>query len=257
MVRGKPRAPPAFRRRGRKAPAGAPRRSSSSSSSSGVLPFNGEEPEYAWLPYGSPVGRANNNCTAYAYGVYSSKGNDKLQPGGLGGEPSDFSLRHCAPIRKRVLADLPGSHVARPDQRCRVGSHKVMVFLDKHGKDYHFYRQHSDIFIRAREGDTLRSIARFFGVPTSKVGVPRRRPPPPRVRDVDAPLRRGVVVRLARTGLWSHKRGLATGPLLVDACQKPLRDPRRSCQRYGPFDYSKLCGTFCVPSMPRSVPRLA
>ena len=52
---------------------------------------------------------------------------------------------------------------------------------------------------------------------------------------------------LARgANLYSHKRGLATGPLLEDSCGRHIKDPDLACRDYGDLKYTKSCGGICV-----------
>lgn len=46
-------------------------------------------------------------------------------------------------------------------------------------------------------------------------------------------------------GMWTHKRGL-TPTSNVDACNKKIIDPMKSCRNFGDdLNYTKMCGTFC------------
>lgn len=47
------------------------------------------------------------------------------------------------------------------------------------------------------------------------------------------------------SGYWAHKRGL-TPVSRVDACNKPIKHPTRSCRKFGDgYDYKTACATFC------------
>lgn len=48
------------------------------------------------------------------------------------------------------------------------------------------------------------------------------------------------------TGVWSHKRGWATPPLLRDAKGKIIWDPVRANRSYEGLNYKKYCASFCV-----------
>lgn len=52
--------------------------------------------------------------------------------------------------------------------------------------------------------------------------------------------------RMHRSGVWSHKRGHATPPLIHDASGKVIWDPLKADRNYGSLDYRKFCGAFCV-----------
>lgn len=52
--------------------------------------------------------------------------------------------------------------------------------------------------------------------------------------------------RMHRSGLWSHKRGHHTPPLIHDASGNPIWDPLKANRNYGSLNYRKFCGAFCV-----------
>ena len=198
------------------------------------LPLSGSEPVYTDLVYGSPRGVKNNNCYAWAIGDYKNSGSKKLQPGNLVGETRNMNLSNCSELRARVQRDL-GARVypEQADAPCRKGYYKVMAFLDENN-DYHWYKQHSDMLVRAKAGNSASLIARNLDVPVSSVLSP------------ESPSANGDLVLVKGAGLWSHKQGFATGPLIRDACDKPIRDPRTACRDYGKFNYRTFCGAFCV-----------
>jgi hypothetical protein len=213
-----------------------------------ALPTSGSERDYTWSPYGTKRGIAMHNCYAYSRGHYdipkSCKNGvnsclsygKKLQPGELAGNSSDFSLATCKPLQERILGDIPSDVYSVKDAStaCKKGYYKIMAFLAPH-RDYHFYTQHSRIIIRARKGDTLASIAKWFGVPRSRVALlfPSHRNP------TTTPLRKGDFVKVTGN-MWSHKRGTATGPLLIDSCKKPIGNPLTSFREFGSgLNYSK------------------
>jgi hypothetical protein len=188
---------------------------------------------YTDLVYGSPRGIGNNNCYAYAIGHYRDAGGTKLQPGDLspGRRRTDLNLQDCESLRRRVAADLgPDARSLRPGESCGEGWHAAHAYLDP-GKDYHWYRKHKDVLVRQPGGVRATSLARRLGVRRDQVEVP----------DPSASL---ALVRDA--GLYSHKRGLATGPLLEDSCGKPIRDPDAACKDYASLNYTKSCGGFCI-----------
>lgn len=49
-----------------------------------------------------------------------------------------------------------------------------------------------------------------------------------------------------RSGVWSHKRGWSTPPLLRDAKGKVVWDPVRANRNYGDLNYKRYCSSFCV-----------
>ena len=56
----------------------------------------------------------------------------------------------------------------------------------------------------------------------------------------------GHLVVIKRAGTFSHKQGLATGPLLRDAEGHTIPDPRFANRNYGDLNYTTFCGAMCV-----------
>lgn len=212
----------------------------------GRLPLSGSEPLFSEFEYGTRGGRGNNNCYAYALGHYRVQGGVKLQPGNMSRQSSNRNASSCAFLTDRALDDSRGRGIYRADPTapCRRGFYKIMSFIDP-GVDYHWYVQNGSLLYRVRPqdvrgsgADTRAAIATLFGVPTAAVVS----------RGQD--LRAGNLVLVKGAGVWSHKQGLATGPLLFDAAGKVIRDPRRANRNYGEYNYRKSCGAFCVRDIP-------
>lgn len=204
-----------------------------------TLPTSGSEETYTNFVYGSPKGKVNNNCYAWAIGHYRDSGGVKLQPGDLSGALTDMNLSSCKELKERVLKDArsPGQkamYVVQPRARCMKGYYKVMSFLDK-GTDYHWYRQHKDLLYRVQAGNSLTSVATKLGVPPRQI-----------VTSAKDAMKPDNVLLVRNADLWSHKQGFATGPLLYDACGKVITDPRKACRDYGNYDYDTFCGAYCV-----------
>lgn len=207
------------------------------------LPLSGSEETFTNKRFGSPRGVRNNNCYAWAIGHYDGSGGVKLQPGDLAGVRSRMSLASCTDLKKRALLDsrAPGQkqmYATRPLQPCQKGYYKVMAFLDP-STDYHWYRQHKDVWYRMQAGNSSTSVAKKLGVPLRKV---RRAP--------------GGMALVQNAGVWSHKQGFAGGPKLEDACGKMITDPRKACRDYGEYDYERFCGSYCVRSTTALKPAL-
>jgi hypothetical protein len=200
--------------------------------------MSGSEPLYSDLEYGTPRGKGNNNCYAYVLGSYKLNGGIKLQPGNLSHQTSNRVASSCAFLKDRALKDnkARGIYKADPARKCRKGFYKIMSVIDK-GTDYHWYVQNGDLLYRMRPGDTLASVAQDFKVPRSSI-VAR------------APVRTGDVIFVKKAGVWSHKQGLATGPLLHDSRGKVIFDPRTASRNYGSLNYRTYCNTFCVKDVP-------
>lgn len=205
------------------------------------MPLSGSEPLFSELEYGTRRGTDNNNCYAYAIGSYRLGGDYKLQPGNLSRQSGNMDASSCAFLNGRALDDNRARGIYRlrdPGQRCKRGFYKIMSFIDR-GKDYHWYVQNGSLLYRVQRGETRGSIAKKFGVPARDV-----------VSATRAPLRPGQLVFVRDAGVWSHKQGLATGPLLVDASGRVITDPRRANRNYGSFNYRRGCGTFCIRDIP-------
>lgn len=200
------------------------------------LPLSGTEETFSDIAYGTSRGVKNNNCYAYALGHYENSGGVKLQPGNLSGAKGAMSLADCGELRARVLKDANGNmHAVDAQVPCRQGWYKVMAFLDENN-DYHWYRQHKDLLVTARQPGTATGVAANLDVPATSVVT----------GSGDGSVRKGDLVLVRDAGLWSHKQGFATGPLLKDACNAPIRDPRSACRDYGTYNYRTFCGAFCV-----------
>ena len=191
---------------------------------------SGSEQTYSDFFYGTPTGIRANNCYAYAIDYYGTKEGYKMQPGDISrGTSRELDLATCGDVSRRALKDNPTMYPLKPSQKCKPGFYKVMLFLDENN-DYHWYKQHLDVLYRAKRGDTPQSISSVFKVP---------------VRDVIFP-KKGNIVMVKNARIWSHKRGLATGPLLKDSCGRVITDPRKACRNYGLYNYEVECGSFCA-----------
>jgi len=128
---------------------------------------------------------------------------------------------------------------AKADEKCKKGYYKVMMFVSpgrptnyiRQG-DFHFYKQHSVIEYKIKQGDTIVAVAKFFNVPESRIK-----------RAGTFKLGKRIVFR---ANVFSHKRGWATGPLLTDAKGKAIIDPRKASRDYPGLNYEKYCSSFCV-----------
>lgn len=205
--------------------------------------MSGSEPLFSELEYGVPRGKNNNNCYAYAIGSYRVGGNYKLQPGNLSEQSSNLNASSCKFLNGRAMADNRRRGIYRlrdGGQRCRRGFYKIMSFIDK-DRDYHWYVQNGSLLYRVLPGETRASISKKFGVPVRNVVSPTRTLTP------------GDMVYVRDAGVWSHKMGLATGPLLVDASQRVITDPRRANRNYGDLNYRRACGSYCIRDIPSAM----
>lgn len=199
------------------------------------LPVSGSEPLFSDLVYGTPRGKMNNNCYAWAIDAYRGSGGVKLQPGDLSRQTTDLDASSCAFLRNRAMDDNKGRgiYAVQPSAKCRKGFYKIMTFIDK-DNDYHWYKQNGSLLYRVSPGDTPGSIARELSVPASAVvsATPDPRP--------------GDLVFVRNAGVFSHKQGFATGPLLRDASKRIIADPRAANRDYGDYNYRTFCGAMCI-----------
>jgi len=94
--------------------------------------------------------------------------------------------------------------------------------------DFHFYVQHGVVEYKVlKPGDTQESVAKFFKVPLS------------RVKRAGKFIQKGKRI-VFRANVFSHKRGWATGPLLVDASGKMIKDPRKADRNYPGLNYDNV-----------------
>ena len=207
-----------------------------------LLPINGSEIPYSEEPWRTH-GIRSNNCYAYAVNDFETFRVRKSVPGDRSGKSSEYhSYTNCKGLPERVLSDNPGKiYKAKATEKCKKDYYKMMMVVapknqygTSHG-DFHFYKQHGKANHVVKQGDTCKSIAEMFDIPVSRIY---------KAKGANKPLRVGMKL-IFNVNLFSHKRGWATGPLLKDACGKPIRDPRMACRKYG-YDYSKYCCSFCV-----------
>lgn len=197
--------------------------------------MSGSEPLFTDAFFGTPRGISSYNCYAYAINEHHGTPGYKLQPGDLSGQSSDLDSSSCPALVGRVMDDNKrrGIRPAKPGSKCPPGYYKIMSFQDP-GRDYHFYRQGNHIMYRMRAGDTIQTVARDLRVPLKSVVSPTPHP------------KTGDLVFVKGAGAFSHKQGLATGPLLRDARGRTIPDPRTANRNYGDLNYTKFCGAMCV-----------
>jgi hypothetical protein len=197
---------------------------------------NGSESVFKYEPWGTK-GIHANNCYDYAIGDYKSYRPQKTTPGDRAGMPPiETSLRTCAGLKKRMLADNPGNiYQCGPNTPCRRGFYKIMMFVaptNDYGEstgDFHFYKQHHLVKYRCKAGDTVGSLAKFFEVSPSAI------------KGTVTP---GRVITV-RADVFSHKMGWGTGPLLVDSNNRIIKSPITAGRDYG-FNYTDYCSSYCV-----------
>lgn len=205
-------------------------------------PTNGSEPTFTMKRWNGKVGVNNNNCYAYAVNDFSDYRMSKAQPGervnmsNPGGAYTD-----CRKLNQAVVADNPTKvYSTRGCTKCKPGFYKIMMFIAKCKKsaylcqgDFHFYKQHSKAEYKVKKGDTHESIALFFKVPVL------------RIKRAAKDLKPGKLI-VFKADFFSHKRGWATGPLMVGAKGNIITDPRRISRDYPGMNYDTYCSSFCV-----------
>lgn len=199
------------------------------------IPPAPDAPPFQWEPWGT-IGRRSNNCYAYAMHCFEFYRPQKSTPGDET-KLTNFQLPSYSNkngLTQRLLMDNPGKvFKCRSDSQCPRGFYKIMMFIARRGNtfdDFHFYKQHNDVYYKVKKGETREKIAKFFKVPQSRV---------------TGEMKTGKIVHV-RANVWSHKQGWGTGPLLVDASGKLITDPRCADRKYGDLNYHEYCGSFCV-----------
>jgi hypothetical protein len=199
-----------------------------------TLPLSGSEPTCKYNVFSTQRGIRNNNCTAYAYQLARRDGTYfKLQPGDLSTR-KPFHVLSCKEVVERVKEDLKvlGGFPTRLTTPCQKNMYKIALVLSP-GRDYHFLLQHKDVYYVTEPGDTRASIAKKFQVPLTKVQNKKS-------------YAAGTSVLIKDAGVWSHKRGIAHPPTLLDAKKQLIKNPKRANFNYGELNYSVFCGVFCV-----------
>lgn len=197
---------------------------------------SGAEPICKHNLFSERNGIVRNNCYAYALQIGSKKGpyNFKLQPGDLSSKKY-FDLHNCKDVRDRVIDDLAvigGYMVKNLAKACEPNHYLIAMILSKE-RDYHFLLFHKDIRYIVEPGETRTSIARKFKVPVRCVEKKSSYNP-------------GSSVTIHNARVWSHKRGTAEPPTLLDSKGKIIKDPRTSTFNYGYLNYNTFCTFFCV-----------
>jgi len=201
------------------------------------LPLSGSEKKFTTRLWGSKKGVDNNNCYAYAVNDPESYRWQKSTPGDRSGMSNmHHNYTHCKGLPERVISDNPRKvYKVNPILRCKKGFFKIMMFTSPQG-DFHFYKQHGMCEYKIQPTDTPTKVAKFFKIPVSRVQTASNKvggfKPGKRI--------------VFKVNLWSHKRGWATGPLLIDAKGKMIKDPRTAARNYPGLNYSNFCSAFCV-----------
>ena len=143
-----------------------------------LLPLSGSESRFTNRRWGTPKGIGNNNCYAYAVGDYEAYRWQKSIPGDRSGlSNGNHSYTHCTGLPKRVISDNPTKvYQTNANDKCKRGYFKVMMFVSpgrpmnyiRQG-DFHFYKQHGVVEYKVKPGDTIKSVAKFFNVPESRI----------------------------------------------------------------------------------------
>lgn len=201
------------------------------------LPLSGSEKKFTTRWWGAKKGVDNNNCYAYAVNDPENYRWQKSIPGDRSGMSNSYhNYTHCKGLPERVLSDNPRKvYKVDPILRCKRGFFKIMMFTSPQG-DFHFYKQHGVCEYKVQPGDTLTKVSKFFKVPVERIRAAAQKA---------GGFKEGKRI-VFKVNLWSHKRGWATGPLLVDAKGKMIKDPRTAARNYPGLNYSNFCSAFCV-----------
>lgn len=201
------------------------------------LPLSGSEKKFTTRWWGASKGVNNNNCYAYAVNDPENYRWQKSIPGDRSGMSNSYhNFTHCKGLPERVISDNPRKvYKVNPIMRCKKGFFKIMMFTSPQG-DFHFYKQHGVCEYKVQPGDTLTKVSKFFRVPVERIRAAANKA---------GGFKEGKRI-VFKVNLWSHKRGWATGPLLVDAKGKMIKDPRTAARNYPGLNYSNFCSAFCV-----------
>ena len=205
-----------------------------------TLPLSGSEKKFTQRLWGRTTGISNNNCYAYAVNDYENYRPSKSVPGERAGRNKTHTYTHCKNLPERVIADNPKKvYKVKAEDKCKKSHYKIMMFVAPGNKknyfrqgDFHFYKQHGIVEYKVKSGDSYEKIAKFFEVPVSRVKKSGKLSPGKRL--------------IFKANVFSHKRGWATGPLLTDAKNKIIKDPRTASRNYPGLKYTKYCSSFCV-----------
>lgn len=179
-------------------------------------------------------GVRRGNCYASSFLNCSGEEGYKKQPGDVSGKTplTDIGPKSCSALVSRVLNDNPHTaYLADPAEPCQAGHYKVMMFAGN--GDYHFWRQARNVRTRIKTKESVKQLAKRFGVHVSQIQAPRD------------PVDVGDVVKVLNANLFVHKPG-HTAQRLDDSCGRLIKDPRTACRQSGDINYSNLCSTFCV-----------
>ena len=228
------------------------------------LPLSGAEPTFGYKKWGD-IGRTRDNCYDYAFGD-DARRNEKSVPGNHSGKRfNNSNFTTCRGMAQRVVADNPKNvyKCKNPNTVCRRGFYKVMSFVapkNIYGNstgDFHWYRQNRAVRYKIKTGDTIAGLARFFKVTPYVIRASLKKQTTPtsnndgkianknvNFKQAGPALKPGRIITFP-VNLWSHKQGWATGPLLVDAKNRVITDPRKADRNYG-YKYTKFCSAYCV-----------
>ena len=187
-----------------------------------------------WTKY-----KGANNCYAYAIGDFRKFRSMKSIPGWWKGIRTNHPFTYCKGVKDLVLADGGKNiRVVHPNAQCQAGWHKVVLVTSPQG-DFHWARLNKSVRYFVKSQDTLRGVAKFFGVQPTVIK--------------QALLRKGLKKLVPhrtiefKASVWSHKRGWATPPLLTGSDGKPLKGLKAHKQMaYKGMNYKNFCNTFCV-----------
>jgi hypothetical protein len=188
--------------------------------------------------YSTPRGIVRSNCYAYSIGHYDRQGDPyKLQPGDLSTK-KEFHLHDCSEVVARTREDLAryGGYPIKFNRPCKDGLIKIALILAPE-VDYHFLVYHDDVrYLVVCDGETRKSIADRF-----KINIRN-------VEKLDS-YSKGTSVYVKNAKCWSHKRGAAYPPSLMDSNFKIIKDPRSATFDYGELNYTVFCAAFCARSL--------
>lgn len=195
-------------------------------------------PEYKLNCYAYGLGLKVGRGGYYKHRLYKARPGDKCPH--LQDRPFDFT--RCEDIVKRIICDNP-KHVRK------IKDHMIDKYLNKDlGDDYHLMaaylspgRTPSD-----ESGTDFHFLRRTPLYAVANAWSKFKKDTPKKAVEQLATLQPKYV--------FSHRRGWSSqGPLLVDASDNLILDPRTADLNYGAVNYNIFCGLFLVETRKATV----
>lgn len=200
------------------------------------------------LPEAWKVPEYKINCYAYGLGLQVGRGGYyknrmyKARPGDkcVNFRDKAFDFVNCEDIVKRIICDNP-KYVRK------IKDHLIDKYLHKDlGDDYHLMAAYLSPGDKGDMGTDFHFLRR---TPLQAVGNAWRK-----LRKDTPPQAIEQLVTLQPAYVFTHRRGWSSqGPLLVDAADNLILDPRTANLNYGEVNYNIFCGLFLIETRKATV----